>query len=229
VTPKPFDIPKILIWKAYKHVKANGGAAGVDQQTIEQFEEHLCGNLFKLWNRMCSGSYFPPPVRAVPIPNKTGSVRVLGVPTIADRVAQTVVEQWLEPKLDPHRRFSSNTLTEMLCHPKCKSDGGARSVDWGQSLGYSYKVGMNAVLYLPGRKASHCRSLSRRATWTGGFSREAVAGCNNERFHDVREALYLVHPGRFSQHFNDQRKRPSMAIRLGIVRESPPGPRGVTG
>jgi hypothetical protein len=86
VTPKPFDIPKILIWKAYKHVKDNGGAAGVDQQTIEQFEEHLGDNLYKLWNRMCSGSYFPPPVRAVPIPKKTGGVRVLGVPTIADRV-----------------------------------------------------------------------------------------------------------------------------------------------
>jgi len=101
VTPKPFDIPKILIWKAYKHVKANGGAAGVDQQTIDQYEEHLGDNLYKLWNRMCSGSYFPPPVRAVPIPKKTGGVRVLGVPTIADRVAQTVVKQWLEPKLDP--------------------------------------------------------------------------------------------------------------------------------
>jgi RNA-directed DNA polymerase len=101
VTPKPFDIPKILIWKAYKHVKDNGGAAGVDQQTIEQFEEHLGDNLYKLWNRMRSGSYFPPPVRAVPIPKKTGGVRVLGVPTIADRVAQTVVKQWLEPKLDP--------------------------------------------------------------------------------------------------------------------------------
>jgi RNA-directed DNA polymerase len=99
--PKPFDIPKTLIWEAYKHVKANGGAAGIDRQTIEQYEEHLADNLYKLWNRMCSGSYFPPPVKAVPIPKKSGGVRVLGVPTIADRVAQTVVKQWLEPKLDP--------------------------------------------------------------------------------------------------------------------------------
>jgi Reverse transcriptase (RNA-dependent DNA polymerase) len=101
VTPKSFDIPKTLIWEAYKHVKVNGGAAGIDQQTIEQFEEHLGDNLYKLWNRMCSGSYFPPPVKAVPIPKKSGGVRVLGIPTIADRVAQTVVKQWLEPKLDP--------------------------------------------------------------------------------------------------------------------------------
>ena len=101
MTPKSFDIPKTLIWEAYKHVKVNGGAAGIDQQTIEQFEEHLGDNLYKLWNRMCSGSYFPPPVKAVPIPKKSGGVRVLGIPTIADRVAQTVVKQWLEPKLDP--------------------------------------------------------------------------------------------------------------------------------
>jgi len=101
MTPKSFDIPKTLIWEAYKHVKVNGGAAGIDQQTIEQFEEHLGDNLYKLWNRMCSGSYFPPPVKAVPIPKISGGVRVLGIPTIADRVAQTVVKQWLEPKLDP--------------------------------------------------------------------------------------------------------------------------------
>ena len=82
-------------------MKANGGAAGVDHETIERFEERLGGKLYKLWNRMCSGSYFPPPVKAVPIPKKTGGVRVLGVPTVVDRVAQTVVKLWLEPQLDP--------------------------------------------------------------------------------------------------------------------------------
>ena len=101
MTPKPLDIPKSLVWEAFQNVKANGGAAGIDQQTIEQFEEHLGDNLYKLWNRMCSGSYFPPPVKAVPIPKKTGGARVLGVPTVADRVAQTVVKLWLEPVLDP--------------------------------------------------------------------------------------------------------------------------------
>ena len=97
--PKSFDIPKALVWEAYERVKANGGAAGVDHETIEKFEEGLGDKLYKLWNRMCSGSYFPPPVKAVPIPKKTGGVRVLGVPTVADRVAQTVVKLWLEPQL----------------------------------------------------------------------------------------------------------------------------------
>jgi RNA-directed DNA polymerase len=101
MTSKPYDIPKILIWEAFQSVKANDGAAGVDRQTIEQFEKHLGDNLYKIWNRMCSGSYFPPPVKAVPIPKKTGGVRMLGVPTVGDRVAQMVVKQWLEPKLEP--------------------------------------------------------------------------------------------------------------------------------
>jgi RNA-directed DNA polymerase len=82
-------------------VKSNGGAAGVDGQTIEQFEADLKNNLYKIWNsnlykiwnRMSSGTYFPPPVRAVPIPKKTGGQRILGVPTVADRVAQMVVKQ----------------------------------------------------------------------------------------------------------------------------------------
>jgi RNA-directed DNA polymerase len=98
---KPFDIPKALIWEAFKCVKANGGAAGVDRESIEQFESHLGDNLYKLWNRLCSGSYFPPPVKGVPIPKKSGGVRMLGVPTVADRVAQTAVKLLLEPQIDP--------------------------------------------------------------------------------------------------------------------------------
>ena len=98
---KPFHIPKALVWKAFKRVKANGGAAGVDQESIEAFEEQVSGNLYKLWNRLCSGSYFPPPVKGVPIPKKSGGVRMLGVPTVADRVAQTVVKLVLEPVLEP--------------------------------------------------------------------------------------------------------------------------------
>jgi len=87
--------------QAYKAVKSNQGAAGVDRETIGQFEADLKGNLYKLWNRMSSGSYFPPPVRAVSIPKKSGGERILGVPTVADRVAQTVVKQLIEPDLDP--------------------------------------------------------------------------------------------------------------------------------
>ncbi len=98
---KPFHIPKALVWEAFKRVKANGGAAGVDQESIEAFEEKLSDNLYKLWNRLCSGSYFAPPVKGVPIPKKSGGVRMLGVPTVADRVAQTVVKLVLEPVLEP--------------------------------------------------------------------------------------------------------------------------------
>lgn len=97
---KPFNIEKMQVYEAYRAVKSNGGAAGVDGQTIEQFEADLKGNLYKIWNRMSSGSYFPPPVRAVSIPQKTGGQRILGVPTVADRVAQMVVEQVIEPTLD---------------------------------------------------------------------------------------------------------------------------------
>ena len=99
-TDKPFNIDKKLVYEAYKAVKSNGGAAGVDGQTIEQFEADLKSSLYKIWNRMSSGTYFPPPVRAVSIPKKSGGQRILGVPTVADRVAQMVVKQVIEPTLD---------------------------------------------------------------------------------------------------------------------------------
>ena len=101
MTCKSYDIPKTLIWEAWLHVKANQGAAGIDAETIERFEMKLAANLYKLWNRTSSGSYFPPPVKAVPIPKKSGGVRMLGVPTVSDRIAQTAVKMWLEPRLDP--------------------------------------------------------------------------------------------------------------------------------
>jgi RNA-directed DNA polymerase len=97
---KPFSIDKKLVYEAYKAVKANAGAAGVDGQTIAQFDADLRGNLYKLWNRMSSGSYFPPPVRAVAIPKKSGGQRLLGVPTVADRVAQMVVKRVIEADLE---------------------------------------------------------------------------------------------------------------------------------
>jgi len=98
---KPFVISKWLVWEAFGKVKANRGAAGVDEESIEEFERDLPGNLYKLWNRMSSGSYFPPPVRAVEIPKKAGGTRTLGVPTVADRVAQTVARLYLEPEVEP--------------------------------------------------------------------------------------------------------------------------------
>lgn len=97
---KPFDISKRLVWRAWKRVKANKGAAGVDGVSIEEFEADLKDNLYKIWNRMSSGTYFPPPVRAVEIPKADGGTRVLGVPTVGDRVAQTVAALMLEPRTE---------------------------------------------------------------------------------------------------------------------------------
>ena len=94
---KPYVIPKQLVWDAYRRVKANEGAAGVDGETLAMFEKDLKSNLYKIWNRMSSGSYFPPAVRLVEIPKDSGGTRPLGIPTVADRVAQTVVKMVLEP------------------------------------------------------------------------------------------------------------------------------------
>jgi retron-type reverse transcriptase len=103
---KSFQIPKELVWEAYRRVKANNGAAGVDGQSMGDFEADLKGNLYKIWNRMSSGTYFPPPVKAVEIPKPHGGgTRILGVPTVADRIAQTVVALRLEPR------------TESIFHP----------------------------------------------------------------------------------------------------------------
>src|SRR5580700_8418719 len=98
---KPFKISKREVWEAFKRVKANQGAAGVDGQSIAEFEANLSGNLYKLWNRLSSGSYFPPPVRRIEIPKANGGTRPLGIPTVADRIAQEVVRRYLEPILEP--------------------------------------------------------------------------------------------------------------------------------
>ena len=98
---KPFKIPKREVWEAFKRVKENQGAAGVDGQSIAEFEADLENNLYKLWNRLSSGSYFPPPVRRVDIPKRDGGgVRPLGIPTVSDRVAQEVARRYLEPILE---------------------------------------------------------------------------------------------------------------------------------
>ena len=104
---KPFVISKWEVLEAYKRVKANQGAAGVDEQSIVDFERNLKGNLYKIWNRMSSGSYFPPPVRTVKIPKTGGGERKLGIPTVADRIAQTVVKRRLEPWVEPLFHSSS--------------------------------------------------------------------------------------------------------------------------
>ena len=99
---KPFGISKWLIWEAYQKVKVNKGAPGVDGETVEEFEHDLENNLYRLWNRLSSGTYFPPPVKAVEIPKAGGrGVRILGVPTVSDRIAQTAAAMVLEKKVEP--------------------------------------------------------------------------------------------------------------------------------
>jgi RNA-directed DNA polymerase len=124
---KPFEISKWAVHEAYCRVKANKGAAGVDEVSIEAFEADLKNNLYKVWNRMSSGTYFPPPVRAVEIPKASGGVRTLGVPTVADRVAQTVVamelEKWVEPMFHPdsygYRPRRSALDAVAACRERC--------------------------------------------------------------------------------------------------------------
>jgi len=104
---KPFCISKRDVWNAYARVKANHGAAGVDGQSIARFEEDVANNLYRLWNRLCSGSYFPQPVRRVDIPKRDGQRRPLGIPTVSDRIAQTVVQRYLEAIVEP--RFHNDS------------------------------------------------------------------------------------------------------------------------
>ncbi len=97
---KSFCISKMTVWEAYKRVKANKGAAGSDEQSLDEFENDLGNNLYKIWNRMSSGSYVPPPVLRVEIPKGDGKVRLLGIPTVSDRIAQMTVKICLEPELE---------------------------------------------------------------------------------------------------------------------------------
>ncbi|MEW7984616.1 MAG: group II intron reverse transcriptase/maturase [Candidatus Thiodiazotropha endolucinida] len=99
---RSYDISKQVVWQAYQRVKANKGAAGIDGQTIEDFEQDLKRNLYKIWNRLTSGCYQPPAVKAVRIPKRTGGTRVLGIPTVSDRIAQMVVKMALEPELETY-------------------------------------------------------------------------------------------------------------------------------
>ncbi len=97
---KPIPVTKPMVWEAYKKVKANRGSAGIDGESLKQFDENLSNNLYKLWNRLSSGSYFPTPVKEVEIPKADGKTRKLGIPTVGDRVAQMVVKDYLEPRME---------------------------------------------------------------------------------------------------------------------------------
>ena len=126
---KPYVIPKQLVWEAYQRVKANRGAAGVDGESLGAFEQDLKKNLYKVWNRMSSGSYFPPPVRLVEIPKDSGGTRPLGIPTVADRVAQTVVKMVLEPVVEP--QFHPDSYGYRPGKSALDAVGTARKRCWG--------------------------------------------------------------------------------------------------
>lgn len=129
MTPaKPFEVPKKLVWEAYQRVKVNGGAPGVDGQTIEDFEKNLGDNLYRLWNRLSSGTYFPPPVLRAEIPKRTGGTRPLGIPTVSDRIAQTVVKMVLEPELEP--RFHPDSYGYRPGRSALDAVGRARERSW---------------------------------------------------------------------------------------------------
>ena len=118
---KPYCISKQSVWEAYKRVKRNRGSAGVDGASLEAFETDLKRNLYKVWNRMSSGSYFPPPVRLVEIPKRDGGRRPLGIPTVSDRIAQTVAKMCLEPLVEPKFHpdsYALSVLAEILTDGK---------------------------------------------------------------------------------------------------------------
>src|ERR1039458_3425742 len=183
---KPFEISKQVVWEAYEKVKANKGAAGVDGESIEEFEEDLKGNLYKLWNRMSSGTYFPPPVRAVEIPKKGKGVRTLGVPTVADRIAQTVVRSYLEPDVEPmfhpdsygYRPGRSALDAVATCRKRCwKRDwevgrASGRGLEFRRVLFRSYlepdvepMFHPDSYGYRPGRSALDAVATCRKRCW----------------------------------------------------------------
>lgn len=134
---KAFEIPKELVWASYLDVRKNRGAPGCDGQTLKQFDEDRNKNLYKIWNRLSSGSYFPPPVREKRIPKGDGKERILGIPTVSDRIAQGVVRQYMEARLDPlfhkdsygYRPGKSAHQAIATCAERCRRNGWVLEID----------------------------------------------------------------------------------------------------
>ncbi len=219
-TGKSFDISKRLVWEAYRKVRSNAGAAGVDGESVADFESDLKNNLYKIWNRMSSGTYFPPPVRAVEIPKADGGTRVLGVPTVADRIAQTVVALQLEPRTEAifHRdsygyrpgRSAHDALTR--CRERC------RKYDWVIDLDIQkffdtvpWDLVVKAVeAHRRPVGAAVCQAVACRAAATARRDAERTGPRNSTRLRGVTGAGQPVH-----------------ALRVRCVADPGPSPGGV--
>lgn len=151
---KPFRIGKVEVWEAYKRVKANRGAAGVDQQSLAEFDQDVRGNLYKIWNRMSSGCYMPPPVRRVDIPKKNGGVRPLGIPTIADRIAQSVVAKRIEEKVE--RIFHPDSYAYRTNKSALDAVGTARERCWR----FSWVIDLDLHAFLDRTSNYSCPQLT---------------------------------------------------------------------
>ena len=177
---KPYEIAKRVVWEAWKRVEANRGAAGIDEETIQEYEGNLKDNLYKLWNRMSSGSYVPPPVRTVEIPKKDGGRRALGIPTVSDRIAQTVVKLYLEPRMEP--KFHPDSYGYRPNKSALEAVGVARQrcwrYDWVLDLdmrGYFDNVDHGILRKLVRRRISDPRVLRLIEGWVkAGVMEEAA-------------------------------------------------------
>ena len=134
---KSLPVSKRMVWESYLNVISKDGGAGIDGQSIEMLNADMTANLYKLWNRMSSGSYFPPAVRTVLIPKKQGGLRPLGIPTITDRIAQGVVKDYLEPKIESlfhpssfgYRPGKNAHQALEQCHRNCMTNAWVVDVD----------------------------------------------------------------------------------------------------
>ena len=169
---KSYAIPKRLVWEAYLRVKENGGSAGVDGQTVELFAENLKNNLYRIWNRMSSGTYFPPAIRQVGIPKRDGGKRYLGIPTVADRIAQTVVKMALEPVVE--RWFHPDSYGYRPKKSAIEAVGRARSrcwqFDWNEpAIGFYKALGARAMDEWTVMRVDGA-ALARLGAAAGGFA-----------------------------------------------------------
>jgi hypothetical protein len=156
---KPFSISKRVVFEAYKRVRANQGAAGVDEESIADFEKNLKNNLYKIWNRMSSGSYFPPAVRLVEIAKKDGGQKKLGVPTVSDRIAQMVAKMYFEPEVD--RYFHPDSYGYRPGKSAIEAVGVARKRCWRYNWVVDLDIKGFFVSFLPAVSDEATKSMRR--------------------------------------------------------------------